>query len=80
MSLSVRLARPSARTIVGCMENADPRRKRTVIGEVTRNFKLAKPRHLCVHTSANLKWNPPRLVVYRTNHKILLWFQNFKLT
>ena len=73
------------------MENADPShcmhehkqvltRKRTVIGEVTPNFELAKPRGLCIHTSANFKWDPPRLVVYRANQKISLWFRNLKLT
>ena len=34
-------------------------RKRTVIGEVTPNFELAKPRGLCIHTSANFEWDPP---------------------
>ena len=58
-------------------------RKHMVIGEVnqvTPNFELAKPRGLCVHTSANFEWDHPRLVVYRTNLKILLWFRNLKLT
>ena len=34
-----------------------------VIGEVT-------PQSLCIHTSANFEWDPPRLVVYCANHKI----------
>ena len=55
-------------------------RKRTVIGEVTPNFELAKPRGLCIHTSANFEQDPPRLVVCRANLKILLWCRNFKLT
>ena len=55
-------------------------RKCTVIGEVTPNFELAKRRGLCVHTSANFKCDPPRLVVCRTNLKILSWFRNLKLT
>ena len=55
-------------------------RKRTVIGEVTLNFELAKPRGLCIHTSANFDGDPPWLVVYRANLKILLWFRNLKLT
>ena len=49
-------------------------RKRMV--EVTPNFELAKPRGLCVHTSANFEWDHPRLVVCRTNLKILSWFRN----
>ena len=55
-------------------------RKRTVIGEVTPNFELVKPRGLCVHTSANFDGDPPRLVVCRANLKILSWFRNLKLT
>ena len=43
-------------------------------------WSWGKPQGLCIHTSANLEWDPPRLVVNRTNHKILLWFQNLKLT
>ena len=55
-------------------------RKRMVIGEVTPNFELAKPRGLCVHTSANFEWDHPRLVVCRANLKISSWFRNLKLT
>ena len=29
-----------------------------VIGEVTPNFELAKPRDLCIHTSANFELDP----------------------
>ena len=48
-------------------------RKRTVIGEVTLNFELAKPRGLCIHMSADFEWDPPRLIVYHANHTISSW-------
>ena len=53
--------------------------KRTVIGEVTPNFELAKPRGSCVHTSANFGWDHPRLGVCRANLKISLWFRNLEV-
>ena len=49
-------------------------RKRTVEGEVTLNFELAKPRGYCVHTSANFDGDPPRLVVYRANLRFCCGF------
>ena len=54
-------------------------RKRTAEGEVTRNYEVAKLQVFCVPTSANYDGDPPRLVVYRANLKILLWFRNLKL-